>query len=358
MASLTSSRRRTGIRYAILGAGISAAWLTISLFSGAQSASADERDGGGLLGAVGSLLGGVSATTGAVGDTLGAVVGTAVEPVNSVLEPVVAAVPAPVAPVVELVPPVVDGTTDTVDTVVETVDTAVVGTVGEATQALTEVASGGTVGRILDPVVGTVDRVVGGVPVLGPVVGGLLGDSGVSGVVTPVTGAVDGLLGGLIGSTGELPGGVLPEIPGIPLLPGDGSAGGSEGQEPSLPVSPPAIGESRGPEPPGTGATGLTFAATSGAHHGLDSPPPGVGDAAAQAGLVRTVAPQGGTGGPAGAPLPSGGPTAGAGSSAGVLGSDLVGASQLLDAMVTQALTSVDDALPSSPVFGTDTTPD
>src|SRR5690349_6460045 len=106
MSSTTDRRRhRPFLRYALLGSAVAAGWLTISLVSGAQSASADDRDGSGLLGAVGSVLGGVAQTTDAVGDAVGGIVDTAVAPVNTIVQPVInavspppAAAPAPPAP--------------------------------------------------------------------------------------------------------------------------------------------------------------------------------------------------------------------------------------------------------------------
>jgi hypothetical protein len=342
------------LRYALLAAALTAVWLVISLFSSAPSASADESDtGSGLLGGATSLLGGVTTVTGGVGDTLGDVVDTVTEPVNLVLEPVVDVAPEPVAEVAPVAPAVVDTATDAANTTISGTNTAVGTLVNGITATLSDVAGGGTVGAVVAPITGVVDGAAGGLPIVGE----LLGDNAVSGVLSPVTGLIDDTLGTVVGSAGELPTdgtGILPQLPRSPLLPGDSEAPGGTGD-------------------PGVVTTPVTWS-------GGTSGPVGVADAgsteygsralvssSAASGLAGAITPADG-GAPPGGDLPAspaapaGGSTFGGGGSGGAGGSsgtsDAAFAALELDALASLVLHSVDDALPSSPVFDTDTTPD
>jgi hypothetical protein len=320
------------LRYALLAAALTAAWLVISLFSSAPSASADEHDtGSGLLGGVGSLLGGVASVTGGVGDTLGDVA------------------PEPVA---EVAPVVVDTATDAANTTISGTNTAV-GTLGNGvTATLSDVAAGGTVGAVVTPITGLVDGVAGGLPI----VGDLVGDNAVSGVVSPVTGLVDDALGSVIGSAGELPTdgtGILPQLPRIPLLPGGSDSPGDPG-EPAV-VTTPAT--STGGPP---GSLGAADTSTESASRALVS-------SSAAYGLAEAITPADGGAPPSGdlpasPAAPAGGSASGGAGSGGAGGasgtSDAAFAALELDALASLVLHSVDDALPSSPVFDTDTTPD
>ena len=67
-------------------------------------------------------------------------------------------------------------------------------------------------GDVTKPVVGTVDQVVGSLPI----VGGIVGDDTVGGVVSPVTGAVDDAVGTIVGSPVDLPGGDSGRRPSCP----------------------------------------------------------------------------------------------------------------------------------------------
>src|SRR5918994_2109968 len=74
---------------------------------------------------------------------------------------------------------------------------------------------------------GTVGSLLGGVTSVTGAVGDTLGDV-VDTVVAPVAGVVDTTLGTVVGSAGELPTdgtGIIPQLPGIPLLPGDSTPG-------------------------------------------------------------------------------------------------------------------------------------
>ncbi|MCJ1708496.1 hypothetical protein [Microbacterium sp. VKM Ac-2923] len=139
------------LRVFLLGVLVSLATAVLSLFATSMSASADDS-GSGLLGAVGSTVNGVTDTAG------------------DVVEPVTTAVVEPVANV-------------------------------------TDVAGSGVVGAIVDPVVAT----AGSLPIVGPVVE----QSGLGGVVTGVAGAVDETLPVVVGTAPEI-------APVVPSLPGDG----------------------------------------------------------------------------------------------------------------------------------------
>lgn len=336
------------LRYAILAAALTAVWLVISLFSSAPSASADEHDtGSGLLGSVGSLLGGVASVTGGGGDTLGDVVDTVAEPVSQVLEPVVDVAPEPVA---EVAPVVVDTATDAANTTSSGTNAAVGTLVNGLTATLSDVAAGGTVGAVVAPITGVVDGVAGGIPI----VGDLVGDNAVSGVLSPVTGLVDDTLGTVVGSVGELPTdgtGVLPQLPRIPLLPGD-----------SDPLGGPADPGVVTPTTTSSGPPGSLGVAVAGK---TESVPRALISSSAS-GLAGAITPDGGpppSGDlPASPAAPAGGTTFGGAGSAPAGGasgtSDAAFAALELDALASLVLHSVDDALPSSPVFDTDTTPD
>lgn len=350
MTPAETARHVPWLRYALLAAALSAVWLVISLFSSAPSASADEQDSGsGLLGTVGSVLEGATTVTGTVGDTLGTVVDTVVEPVAEVGEPVVEVAPEPVA---EVVPEVVDMTTDAANGTISGTNTAVGTIVNELAGSVSDVAGSGTVGAVIGPVAGVVDDVAGGLPV----VGDLLGDDTVGGVLGPVTGLVDGTLGTIVGSIGELPTdgtGVLPQLPGIPLLPGDPGTPGN----PGVVTNPGAAsgGSAGGSAPPGVvddiSAWSVRVLASASLESGsVGSFTPADGGAPPGGNLPTTPA------------LPIGGSASGgvgsSGTGAGSGASDAAFAALELDALASLVLHSVDDALPSSPVYDTDTTPD
>uniref|UniRef100_A0A942T928 Uncharacterized protein n=1 Tax=Neobacillus citreus TaxID=2833578 RepID=A0A942T928_9BACI len=97
--------------------------------------------------------------------------------------------------------------------------------------------------RPLETLVATLDRLVGGVPIVGPVVG----DESLGAVTAPVTGLVDDVLGGVGNTVGTIPDvvtgvppvvdGVLPHVP-LPggTLPDGVLPGGTDGLPGTLPV--------------------------------------------------------------------------------------------------------------------------
>ena len=350
MTSADAARQMPWLRYALLGATFSALWLALSLFASLSSASADEHQPGGLLGAVGSVVGGVTEVTGAVGDTLGHIVDTVAAPVGEALEPVADVAPAPIAESVPAI--VVDTTTDAANGTVSGTNIVVGTVVNGLTGTLSDMAGGGTVGGVTAPVTGLLDGVVGSVPIGGE----LLGDDAIGGVVAPLTGFVDGTLGAVVGSTGELPTdgtGMLPLLPAIPLLPG-----GSETPGPEIPVLPGGVTSQAGAvgAPPGTD-TSRTRSGPSGLvtpllRSGL--PARSRLRAAPRRRAVTSPQPQRRRPRPPAAPARVE-PALGGGASGT---SDAAFAALGLDALASLVLHSVDDELPSSPVYDTDTTPD
>ena len=285
--------------------------------------------------------------TGAVGDTLGDVVDAVVEPVVELLEPAHVA-PSPSSRWC----PRVEAVTDTVERRIGGGNRP---SAPSSTRSPARSPASRRAARV-DPVAAPStacgrrhDRRL-------PLVGGLLGDGTVSGVVGPVTGLVDDTLGTVVGSTGELP----PTAPAcspasrIPLLPGvRRTVTPAAGRCPAFPASCRRLRTPASPPPTGGRAARRRRPA--------ELPPPDAARRRIDAG-VRRIGPA-----DAGAP-PGGGPPAPAGSrlrrhrcraAGGASGtSDAAFAALELDALASLALHSVDDALPSSPVFDTDSTPD
>jgi len=381
----------------------------VSLIAGAQGASADEREGSGLLGAVGSVLGGVADTTDAVSDGVGGLVTTVIAPVNAAVEPVLAAlapapaavpgpaadpepaaaVPAPAdatpadhpptdAPtadppspgpslsVVGAVPGALVEATELVNGTLDRTDAAATGLLRAVADTASGLASGGLVEGVSTPALGAVDGVLGDVPIVSDLVSdALIGDR-----LSPVTGTLDDTLAAVVGSVGSLPeSGVLPHIPPLVVLPVvDAPA------PPGTPGGDPPRAEAPGTDGP-THAT-VTLHATLGAGAaasviapeptGTSRPHAHRGSSAATPDDARTT--PGDAGLPvAPAPIPvapvntpgAAGQTNAAGAPAGgAAASDAVLADDALAATVSLILAALDDELPSSPVFATDTTPD
>lgn len=347
MTATAELRRMPLLRYALIGACFAVIWLALSLFASATSASADERDtGGGLLGAAGSVIGGATGVTGTVGGALQGVVDATVVPVQPVLEPIVGAAPEPVA---EAIPAVVDTITETADGAISEANRTVGTLVNRITSGLSDAAGGST---IISPVAKPVDNVAGSLPI----VRGLVGDGAVSGVLNPVT----GLLDKTIGSTGDQPTdgtGILPHLPRIPLLPGDSGTPGLPGRPGT---GPGAVTQPGGSAPPGLGEGGLLIEASDA----------GAGPAAARladAGTMGSGLPFDGGAFPDDVPsvpdtpaVPAGTGFGGAapGGAGAASTSDAAVAAFGLDALASLVLHAVDDKLPSSPVYDTDSTPD
>ncbi|GGI46187.1 hypothetical protein BCL57_001362 [Agromyces flavus] len=328
-------RPRPLLRAALVGSGLAAAWVVVSLVGSPASASAEERPDG-LLGTVGSVVGVVDGTLDAVVD----------EVVDEVVEPVVGAVspsaveavevfaPEPARPIVDAVPVMVDETTDAANGTIDVVDVVVADAVSGVGSTVGDLAGSAPVGGIVH----AVDRVVGSAPVVGPV----LGDDTLGGLLGPVADLADDTLDVVVGELPTLPAdGVLPSLPEPGIgpeasapLPGDGAVSAVADDTPSAIVVAPVD------------------AWTLQAH---DPAPPG---APAPLGAIAPTSSSPAHGSPLGSGTPPGG-SASAGSGSGLgSGADATLAAHALDARASLVLGSVDDALPSSPVFETDTTPD
>lgn len=223
------------LRMLLFGVLAALAFVVLSFFASASSASADE--GSGLLGAVGSTVETVADTGGGaveavaepvvepVVETASPVVESVVEPVAQVVEPVTAPVaevlPAPVAEVVTAPTEVVPTVVDTVNTVGDVANDTVSGTVGTVGDVVSGVAGSGLVGGVIAPVVDTVESL--------PVVGAVVESTGLGGVVTDVAVGVDETLPVVVG---ELPSSVAPVVPTVP--------GGTQGGGVTVP-SPPSF---------------------------------------------------------------------------------------------------------------------
>ncbi len=166
--------------------------------------------------------------------------------------------------------------------------------------------------------------------------------------MSPVTDVVDDTLGTIIGSPVDLPGGdggATPQTPGA-------------SPDPDATVDPSTIVSPAGPA--ASGAVSDTGLAAANAPWLLGAGTPADATTGTAAPVQRGAP---GDGPPALAP--SGGGSAGSGSGASGSGpggasasSDAAFAALELDALASLALHSVDDALPSSPVYDTDSTPD
>ncbi|MGR0218304.1 hypothetical protein [Agromyces sp. ZXT2-6] len=345
MRAATAVSRMPLARAALLGSGLAAAWVVVSLVSGPSSASAEE-DPNGLLGTVGTAVGVLDAVADEVVEPVVAVV----TPVADAVESVEAVAPAPVQPVVETAPVVVDTVTDAANGTLDLADSGATEVVTELAAAVSDLAEGSPVDSISDPIIGVVDEVAGTLPVVGPV----LGDDTLGGLLGPVVGAVDGTLGIVVGDFGPLPdGGILPSLPDLGVVPsGPGTAG------PDDPATGPGDALPAGSAvAPGMGATSVDIDASRFADRMSDARPPGT---AAPIGAVAPTpgASGDGSGTPLGTSAPAGGSASAGAGAGGVAGSDTAFAAHDLDALASLVLHAVDDALPSSPVFDTDTTPD
>ncbi|KZE95279.1 hypothetical protein AVP42_00392 [Agromyces sp. NDB4Y10] len=346
MRTAIAVNRTPLLRAALLGSGLAAAWVVVSLAAGPSSASAEE-DPKGVLGTVGSVVGTVGGTVDTVVDeVVDPVVTSVTAPVTTTVEAVQPVAPAPAQPVVEAVPVVVDTVTDAASGAVDDVDAVASETVAEVAGTVGDVAGSSPVGSLVD----TLDTTVGLLPIVGPV----LDDAPLDGLLGPVAGGVDDALGTVVGRFGPLPdGGVLPSLPDLGIAPGSTEAvvplpvetGGAV-----LVVAESSVGAQSG-APPGDDSATPAAALTS------DSGPPGtappLGALAPAPGLAGGAADA-----PLGAGTPAGGSTSGSAGSGGIAGSDAASAAHDLDAMASLVLHAVDDALPSSPIYDTDTTPD
>lgn len=328
---------RRGVPAGVIWGGLGVLlWSAFAIFNGG-AAHADESDDGPLDG-----------LTSLVGQTVTSVT----EPVvTQVVAPVVTQVVAPVvqtvvAPAQQAAPPVVKAVTQTAAAVpvvgpaAAPVVIAVADTAQAVTTPVTDLLTDSPVAQITDPILDAVTGL--------PVVGGLVDDLGVSGVVRDVVGVVDdatGLIGGVASET--LP----PALEALdPVTPDTDVV-------PSTPPSPAVTDAASTASTIVTSGKGAENAPAALARTsiGASVPPPVVGlnDDATPADLPADGAP----GAPPGTPAS---PT----SSAGPGGASSYAHARLSDSGVPplraweRAAGASDDALPASPVADTDVSPD
>ncbi|WIE71134.1 hypothetical protein [Curtobacterium sp. MCJR17_020] len=264
MDTTSRARRLAVLRIALLGVGTLAALVLLSLAFGARPASAAEAASTPPAqtqqrGLVSGVVDGLGETVHDVSGGVGQVVGGVVDPVRAAVVPAPKPAPAPAAPKSAPAPPsapapapapvapapatpaptaptpaalatapavpattapAAEPATHPVQGVVEHVGTAsrpVTDTVATVLRPVSGTVRTVTDARPVTTVVDTLDHVVSGVPVVGPVVGGdTLGT-----VTAPVTGLVDDTLGGvgtIVGQVPDVVAGVVPSFGGV--LPG------------------------------------------------------------------------------------------------------------------------------------------
>lgn len=326
---------RRGVPAGVIWGGLGVLlWSALAIFNGG-TAHADETDQGPLDG-----------LTSLVGDTVSSV---ATPVVTQVVAPVVTEVVAPVvqtvvAPVQKAAPAVVKTVTQTVAAVpvVGPATAPVVKTVTETAQAvtapITDALSDSPVSQITRPILDVVSGL--------PLVGGLVDDLGVTGVVRDVVSVVDqttGIVGGVVDQT------VPPVLEALdPTTPGSAP---ESAEPPAAPMSAVATAVSVAAAPAvGTGTSALP------PFFELAPPPQAV--AALGGDPTSSDAPADRSpGGPPGAPVP---PT----SSAGPGGATSYAQARVSESGVPplhaweRVAGPSDDVLPTSPVADADVSPD
>ncbi|MCE4026005.1 hypothetical protein LXM50_08470 [Microbacterium sp. Au-Mic1] len=343
-------RLRVGL---LSGACLALGWAALSVILGSSPAHAD--DSGGLLGGAGELLGNTtSAVVSTVGDTTSAVAGTVdaiVAPVQSAVQqtaPIVSgAVGAASAGVPDAAQPVIDAVTPA-SAVADPVTAAVTDAVGSVSSAVPEALApvssalaSSSPASLTDPLADTLVSV--------PIVGDATARLGVPALLARLNGALDSVARAL----NPVLGGAGPSDPVVVPPAGAGSTGGTVG-----------IGsrgtDQRLPEPGAVPGSAV-------------GPPLRIHDRSPSA-LVHLTDSRTGAGDPApplpSAPTPSGAPgpwATGAGSSSSSAGSGAGSTSWFATFSTLQTATpslgaptgtAADDALPSSPVYPTDVSPD
>lgn len=237
---MNAQATRRGVPAVALWGGVGVlAWAALTVVFGGGSAQADEHQDPSLLGGASSL---VSQTVSTVETTVVAATQPVVAPVVAdVVAPVVTDVVAPVvsdvvapavtqvaAPVQQVVPPVVDVVVETVEQtpvvapVTAPIVDAVVDTAESVVTPVTDLLQDGPASQIVDPILDVVDGL--------PIVGTVLDELGVTGVVDDVVDVVDDATG-IVGETVD---GTLPPLLGA-VDPVD-----TDGPASSVPVLAPA----------------------------------------------------------------------------------------------------------------------
>ncbi|MFG6402587.1 hypothetical protein [Microbacterium sp. P04] len=352
--------RKRAVRVALLALLLGVAWCVFSLFAPSSSASAEERDGSGLLGTVGSVVGSAGDVVGGVTDTVDEVLTGTVQAVAPVATPVVAPIPEPVAaPVAQ----VVTQAPAIVNQAVVHVDTVATATVDAATGAVAEVADAGLVSAVVAPVTDIVTEV--------PVLGSLVEETGADSALDSVAGGLDGAVSDLVGSAPatvpllpQLPTGAVDAVTEI-LVPSPVSLPGSvfpiggipAGIVPGSVVIPAAPGASQsGASTPSSSPSSIRFPA---AHAtGLSAEEAVIPGVLTAATITDGEVPVWGSAGAAGSVPGSPASVGGSGGASG-LGAALAGtAPHGAHNSFSYFRVHTDDALPGAPVFDTDVAPD
>lgn len=333
---------RRGIPAVVIWGGLGAlAWAALTVLTGGSQAHADEQSKGPVDGAT-SL---VSHTLDAVTEPVAPVVTTVVAPVvKAAVAPVQQTAPAVVAPVVRTVvnaPVVGDVVAPAADVVVEAAKPVV--------RAVTDTVEGAPSSQVVDPIVDAVTEL--------PVVGELAEDLGVVDAVDDLTGMLD--------DTTDIVGGVVDET--VPPVLGTTDPGAPI--TPVVPVptdpeeiigSPDAVG---GPARAGTSVAGTTSLWS----RLLDAR--GSGAAAPSGGALAPAAtaddPRAGAVSDAPSGTPPTGPVLSSASASAASGAGSSStAARISDGGILPVPAgagmagAVDDDIPSSPVTGTDVSPD
>lgn len=327
----------------LTGLGAAVAWTALSLLFGGAGAHAAERPMG-MLDDLSDLTSTVTSTVsgtvdGIVSPAVSTVAGSASQTATQAVTPVLGAVAS--APVVG--PSAASATSTAVDTALDTAATAL-GTAGTAVNSVTRALGDEPVVRIAGPLLDSLAELpvaggaIGGLdPVLGSVVGGtdaVLGSLG-GAVASAVASAVDPVVA--IGTIAA-PTDPVPRDPSGPRLDRPGDPTVLSAPTASAAESPLALDALLRPAPPGAEPPSISSAQGPGGGGPLGSTgPPGA---------------------PPGAPSTSSSSSAGSGGGSGGAVACLADSASPSPRAWERANGARDDALPSSPVFDTDVSPD
>jgi len=376
------------IRAALIATAVGGGLFVLSQVLAPSEAHAETVSASTQTGPSDSLLGpalkGVGSTLGSVTETADGLVGTAGKTVHAVTQPTTKTVSKVVSSTVKTLPAPVQAPVKQVTTPLAKTVTQVTAPVTKTTSQL---AAAKPVSALLGTVSGTVDGVVDSVeqaPVVGGVVGGLVGQTPVSSVVAPSASGLDDTVSTLTSTidttvtqtTTDVSTGVSGDAPGSAPLPiVSGLLPGSDDPGVGSIVTPVATLPSASTATVGHVASVDVAPATAPAGPQLTTAEASASRFASPAEIAAVAAPPSVSGSvPFGAPGTPGGPqapasalgSAGSGSAAGSRSggngtSPLAGALGFFDFPAEGAGLSslVDaDALPASPVFEHDSSPD
>jgi len=329
------SGTRPGLRIGLLGLAVGAVWLAMSLFTGAQGASASTGDSD--AGLLDSLVGQVTDSARDAVQPVAAPAQAATAPVRAAVAPVVAKVrpvphaaasPRVIAEVVTRASETVAQVLPAAGAVVESAPQAVVEVVAAVPAALDSVEAADIVAPVTRMFDSIVSDTVGQLPLAGDLVGDLIGDAPTGHLLAPVVGGVDGVADAVRSDASTpdhlpSPSETIRELAPASVV-GGFTAASALASVPMSPTDPLVVMPDEG--------------SPLGAPTGGELPPV----------VPAAPAPAGGSGTSAGGSTPSG----------GTMISDAASAASFHEAAASLALSTVRDELPSSPVFDTDSTPD